>query len=68
VQSPIKIPTQLFTKVECAIFKFILNNNKTKYQNKTKQNNLPGYQKLFSTIEEILGESASLTSICTTEQ
>jgi hypothetical protein len=54
---PIKIPTQLYIELERANLKFICNNKK-----KT------GKQKLFSTIKELLRESASLTSSCTTEQ
>jgi hypothetical protein len=41
---PIKIPTQFFIKLETAILEFIWNNK------------IPGEQKLFSTIKEILGE------------
>jgi hypothetical protein len=52
---PIKIRTQFFTDVERAISKFIWNT-------------LPGYQKLFSTIKELLEESPSLTSCYTTGQ
>jgi hypothetical protein len=53
---PIKIPTQFFIDLERAILKFIWI---------TKN---PGAQKLFSTIEELLEESPSLTSSCTTKQ
>jgi hypothetical protein len=47
MQSPLIIPTQNFTELERAICKFILNKK-------------PGYQKLFSTIKVLLGESLSL--------
>jgi hypothetical protein len=53
---PIKIPTQLSTELERAIFKFIWNNKK------------PRIAKLFLTIKEPLVESPCLTSSCTTEQ
>jgi hypothetical protein len=53
---PIKIPTQFFIELERVTLKFIWNNK------------IPVYQKLFSTIKELLGESLSLTSTCTTEQ
>jgi hypothetical protein len=54
---PIKIPTQIFIDLESTISKFIWNNKKP-----------PGYQKLFSTIKELLVESPSLTSSYTTEK
>jgi hypothetical protein len=76
----IKMLTQFFTELEREICKFIWNNNKNKQaKQKTKNNNnnnkkkhqkpkTLGYQKLFSTIKELLVESPSLTSSCTTEQ
>jgi hypothetical protein len=73
---PIKIPNQFFMEVERAICKFIWNNKTTtttkKTQNQTKTitttTKNPRIVKLFSTIKELLGESPSLTSSCTTEQ
>jgi hypothetical protein len=53
---PIKIPTQFFNELERAICQFIWNNRK------------PRIVKTISTIKELLGESPSLTSNCTTEQ
>jgi hypothetical protein len=52
----IKIPTQLYIQLERAIIKFVWN---------TKN---PGFQKLFSTIRELLGKSPSLTLTSTTDQ
>jgi hypothetical protein len=53
---PIKITTEFFIELERTICKFIWNNKN------------PGYQKLFSTIKEVLGQSPYLTSSCITEQ
>jgi hypothetical protein len=52
----INIPAQFFIESERTILKFIWNNKN------------PGKRKLFSTIKELLGQSPSLTSSCTTEQ
>jgi hypothetical protein len=53
---PVKIPTQFFTYIQRAIFNFIW---------KTKK---PRRAKTILNNKELLGESPSLTSSCTTEQ
>jgi hypothetical protein len=53
---PIKIPTQFFTELERAIWKFIWNNNNRRIA------------KSILKIKEPLGESLCLTSSWTTEQ
>ena len=53
---PIKIPTQFFTEL------------KGQFANSSGITKNLGYQKLFSTIKELLGESPSLTSSYITEQ
>jgi hypothetical protein len=55
---PNKIPNQFFIELERAIPKFIWKKEKKKQDRK----------KLYSTIKELLGESPSLASSCTTEQ
>jgi hypothetical protein len=54
----LKNPTQLFTHMERAILNSVWKNKKKK----------TGKLKQFSTIKEVLGESLSLTSSCTTKQ
>ena len=56
MQIPIKIPTQIFIELERAILKFNWNNKEPRVV-KTLPNN-----------KRTSGESASLTSSCTTEQ
>jgi len=53
---PIKIPFKFFTELEGAVCKFICNNKKSRKA------------KIPSTMKEVLGESAYLTSSCNIEQ
>jgi hypothetical protein len=53
---PIKIPTQIFIKLERAIIKFFWNNQ------------IPSVAKTSLNNKEHLGESPTLTSSCITEQ
>jgi hypothetical protein len=56
MQIPIKFPTKLFTELQWAICKFILNNIK------------PWIAKTIVNNKRTLGELPSLTSSCATEQ